>query len=134
AGAIGWRSVDQIDAQVTGLVEQGAGGRVVGDSEAVRIFHTLVAAQFDGAQAKCRDSDAGVAQRAQEIAHASCPNRRYQTGLPGCARGSDAGSAGWGCAGVAWSRASSARTRSPRSGVRVSLVGQVTSRRPRASA
>ncbi|MNZ74984.1 hypothetical protein D3C78_934520 [compost metagenome] len=52
AATIGRGRVDQVDAQVAGKLEQHARFIVIGNPEAVGVFHALVAAQFHRAQAQ----------------------------------------------------------------------------------
>src|SRR5690606_14561117 len=124
ADAVGRRGVDQVDAQLTGLGEQGAGGRVIRDREAVGILHALVATELDGAEAQRRDQQAGVAERAMQVvqpAHGSFQGA-WATGGRGRAAGSWLAWPGWmpACSRC-W------KTRSARSGDSASLVGQPTS-------
>ena len=67
AATVGRGGVDQVDAQFACLPEQHARGIVIGNLKTVGVFHPLVAAQFDRAQAQRRDRQAGAAQWAVEV-------------------------------------------------------------------
>ena len=87
AGAVGRRGVDQVDAQLAGLLQQCSRGGVIGNGEAVGVFHALVAAQLDRAQPQWRYAQAGGAQRPVPVMQG------------GGAHGSRVSQAGWATAG-----------------------------------
>src|SRR5690606_24382214 len=127
---IGGSGVQQVHPQLAGETQQVANLGIVRQFKTRGIFDPFVATDLDGAEADAGDIDAGTSQLAswQGIVHARLPSQR---GL------ATAGDWRWAASAMPspfigampW-RSSSRQTLSPRSGDRVSLVGQATSRFP----
>jgi len=67
ADAVGRCGVDQVDAQLASERQQSARLRVVGNGEAAGVFHALVAAQLDRAEAQRGDRQPGAAERPMQV-------------------------------------------------------------------
>lgn len=88
ADTVGRRGIDQIDAQLSRLSQQGQCLCIVGNGEAVGVLDALITTELDRAQAQRRNLKTSGAQRTMQIVQRGHGSNVSHTGWPSGGRGS----------------------------------------------